>query len=73
MSDIETADADISWIYTGNTDLTVVINSSNVATITAPVDWNGSELITFTADDDGIIPITDFGSKRSAIPALPDR
>ena len=52
VSDIETADADIDWTYTGDSNLTVSI-TSQVATITAPTDWNGSETITFTATDTG--------------------
>ncbi len=51
VSDAETADADIIWTYSGNTDLTVSI-VNRVVTITAPNgEWNGSETITFRATD----------------------
>ncbi|MBU1201180.1 MAG: tandem-95 repeat protein [Nanoarchaeota archaeon] len=42
----------IVWTYSGNTDLTVNVNSQNVVTITPPSNnWNGAETITFTATD----------------------
>jgi uncharacterized repeat protein (TIGR02543 family) len=51
VEDIEDADADISWSFADNTDLTVSI-TDRVATITVPdADWSGSETITFTAQD----------------------
>jgi hypothetical protein len=55
VSDIDNADSDISWSYSGTTDLTVDI-SSRVATITIPnTDWNGAETIMFTATDPGLL------------------
>ncbi len=58
--DIDNPDAAITWTYSGNTDLSVSINSSRVATITAPgADWNGSETITFTATDPGLLSDAD--------------
>ena len=54
VTDVETADADIVWSYSGNSALTVAIDpSTHVATISAPADWNGAESITFTATDTG--------------------
>ncbi|KAA3614966.1 MAG: tandem-95 repeat protein [Calditrichaeota bacterium] len=54
VSDVDNADADLSWGYTGNTDLTVSIDANRIATITTPgSQWNGSETITFTATDPG--------------------
>jgi len=51
VSDVDNADSEISWTYSGNSLLTVSI-SSRIATITVPnADWNGSETITFTASD----------------------
>ncbi|MBP1670153.1 MAG: Por secretion system C-terminal sorting protein, partial [Bacteroidetes bacterium] len=51
VSDVETPDASIAWTYSGNTSLTVSI-TDRVATISAPnANWNGSEIITFTATD----------------------
>ena len=53
VADLETADAAILWSYSGNTDLSVSI-VDRVATITPPDEnWNGSETITFTAQDEG--------------------
>ncbi len=53
VSDVDNSDAEINWIASGNTSLTVSI-SSGIATITVPnADWNGSEIITFTATDPG--------------------
>ena len=53
VTDIEDADSQIGWVYTGNTDLLVTINN-RVATITTPDEnWNGSETITFIATDVG--------------------
>jgi len=52
VTDDHTADADIVWTYTGNSDLSVTIDGSRVATIGIPsADWNGSETIRFTAED----------------------
>ncbi len=54
VSDPDHSDAEISWTYSGNTDLTVTIDGNHVATITKPsADWSGSETITFTATDPG--------------------
>jgi hypothetical protein len=51
VSDVDHSDAEITWSYSGNTDLTVDI-TDRVATIGIPdVNWNGSEMITFTATD----------------------
>ncbi len=60
VSDIDNADSEINWTYSGNTELTININASRVATITIPsVDWNGSETITFTATDPGLLSDND--------------
>ncbi len=53
-TDVDNDDAELSWGYSGNTELTVDINENGVATITVPdADWFGSETITFTATDPG--------------------
>ncbi|MCP4566472.1 MAG: hypothetical protein GY841_02695, partial [FCB group bacterium] len=53
VSDVEDADADMVWTYTGNSALTVDI-TARVATITIPgTDWNGAETVTFKATDPG--------------------
>ncbi len=47
-----TPDYQMTWTYSGNTELTVTIDGNRVATIGIPsADWNGSESITFTAED----------------------
>lgn len=52
VTDADNSDNEITWSYNGNTDLTVSINASRVATITIPnAEWTGSETITFTATD----------------------
>ena len=57
VSDANHTDAEMTWSYSGNTDLSVFIDEvSHVATISTPdVDWNGSEVITFTATDPGLL------------------
>ncbi|UCD17391.1 MAG: hypothetical protein JSV44_00325, partial [Candidatus Zixiibacteriota bacterium] len=56
VSDVDNADAEMTWSYSGNVELTVTIDAARVATITMPdVDWNGSEIITFTATDPGLL------------------
>ena len=52
VSDIDNTDAEMTWTYSGNTELTVSIDVNRVATITIPnLDWNGAEIITFRATD----------------------
>ncbi|RMH64429.1 MAG: tandem-95 repeat protein, partial [Calditrichaeota bacterium] len=54
VSDVDNADSEMNWTYSGNTELSVRIDANRVATITPPdADWNGSETITFTATDPG--------------------
>jgi hypothetical protein len=54
VSDDDNTDAQMTWTYSGNISLTVSIDANRVATITAPSSiWNGSEGITFTAEDPG--------------------
>ena len=53
VSDVDNTDAEMTWTYSGNTDLTVSI-VNRVATISIPsADWNGAETITFRATDPG--------------------
>ncbi len=56
VADADNTDAEITWTYAGNTNLSVAIDGGNIATITAPNGtWLGSEAITFTATDpDGL-------------------
>jgi hypothetical protein len=55
VSDLDHDDDEITWSYSGNTDLAVDI-TNRVATITPPdAAWTGAETITFTATDlDGL-------------------
>jgi hypothetical protein len=51
VSDIDNADTEMSWTFSGNSELTVSI-VDRVAAISIPdLDWNGAETITFTASD----------------------
>ncbi len=59
VSDVDNTDAEMTWTYAGNTQLTVDI-TNRVATITVPASgWNGSETITFTATDPGLLSDSD--------------
>jgi len=60
VADADNLDSEISWTYSGNSELTVSIDGGRVATITIPdVNWNGSELITFTATDPSLLSNSD--------------
>jgi len=51
-ADVDNTDEQLTWVYSGNTQLSVSINSSHVATISAPnADWNGVETISFKVAD----------------------
>jgi hypothetical protein len=52
VSDVDNLDSEITWSYSGNTEPTISI-VDRVITISAPVDWFGSETITFRAMDPG--------------------
>ncbi len=53
VTDVDNTDAQMTWTYSGNSELTVSI-VARVATITIPsLDWNGAETITFKATDPG--------------------
>jgi len=54
VSDVDNANSEITWTYSGNSELTVSIDANRVATVTMPNEnWNGSETITFRATDTG--------------------
>ena len=60
VSDVDNADNQINWTYSGNTELTVSIDVNRIVTITPPTpNWNGSETITFTAADPGLLTDSD--------------
>jgi hypothetical protein len=73
VSDVETADADIIWTFSGNIDLMVSIDD-RVASVSLPDEnWNGSETITFTAtDDDGVNPLSDSDAATFNVNAVND-
>lgn len=54
VDDPNNDDKEISWTYTGNTNVIINIDAAtHVVTFTALPDWNGNENITFTATDPG--------------------
>ena len=53
VSDVDNTDAEMTWTYSGNSQLTVGI-AARVATITIPnLNWSGAETIIFRATDPG--------------------
>ena len=51
VNDPDHADSEIAWAYTGADDVSVVI-TNRVATITAnDPNWNGTDIVTFIAED----------------------
>ena len=71
VTDVETADAEMTWSYSGNSELTVMIDGDRVATISIPhADWYGSETITFRATDPG--SLFDEDSATFAVTAVND-
>ena len=70
VEDVEDEDSDISWTFSGNIELIVSI-VDRVATISVPnADWNGTETITFTAEDLGLA--TDSDSATFTVTAVND-
>jgi subtilisin family serine protease len=54
VSDVDNSDGEMSWSYSGNSELTVSIDNFNVVTVAIPNnEWAGSETITFKATDPG--------------------
>ncbi|MFA5101960.1 MAG: M20/M25/M40 family metallo-hydrolase, partial [Candidatus Thermoplasmatota archaeon] len=53
VTDLEDQDANITWTYAGNTQVTVNIENRIATIITPNENWNGIETITFTATDTG--------------------
>nr|WP_134646577.1 tandem-95 repeat protein [Vibrio diabolicus] len=50
FSDVDNADGDLTFSVSGNSNIQVAI-VNGIATITPTADWNGSEILTFTATD----------------------
>ncbi len=70
VTDPDNTDAEMTWSYSGNSQLTVAISGARVATITKPsADWNGSESIIFTATDPGLLSDSDTATFSIAAPA----
>lgn len=58
--DLEDTNSQISWSYSGNTDLLVTIDSNNIATLQIPYSkWHGEVTITFIATDSGGLKASD--------------
>ncbi|MCD6376404.1 MAG: hypothetical protein J7L94_12805, partial [Caldisericaceae bacterium] len=72
VSDVDNSDAEINWTYSGNQDLIVTIDAvTHVATIqTSDENWNGSEVINFTATNPTLL--SDSDPARFAITAVND-
>ncbi len=52
VNDVDNSDSELTWTYSGNQDLQVIISADHIATVSAPdTNWFGSETITFTATD----------------------
>ncbi|KPA17796.1 RTX toxin [Candidatus Magnetomorum sp. HK-1] len=52
VADVDTEDSEISWAFSGQSQLTITIDSNRIATIeTLDNDWNGNETILFVATD----------------------
>lgn len=68
VSDSDNSDSELTWTYSGNTELTVAIDADRIATITTPnTSWTGSETIVFKATD----PDGYFGTKTVEFAVLP--
>ncbi len=58
FGDIETSDANLIYTVSGNSDIQVSI-TNGIATISSTMDWFGTETITFTAEDEGGLTVSD--------------
>jgi murein DD-endopeptidase MepM/ murein hydrolase activator NlpD len=56
----------VTWSYSGNTNLTIGI-SNNVATITAPGNFTGTENVTFKATDSGGLSTSAFTVNTASV------
>lgn len=59
VADPDNADNELTWTFSGNTELIVVIDTGNVTMITYPSGFTGSETVTFTATDPGLLADSD--------------
>ena len=49
--DLDHLDSELTWTYSGNTNVQVLINSDHLVTFTATPDWSGAEYIIFRVED----------------------
>jgi hypothetical protein len=69
VTDPDNTPSEMTWSYSGNSQLTVAISPARVATITKPSpDWSGSESIIFTATDPGLLSDSDTATFSIAAP-----
>lgn len=64
--DDKTPQESIIWTYSGNVKVYVEIASNHVVTFTAEAGWTGTETITFTATDTGLL----FSSKSTTVTVI---
>ena len=70
VTDPDHNDSEIIWTYTGNSELSISINASKIATVTpSSGSWYGSETVTFTATDPD--EFFDIDAATLSINALP--
>jgi len=65
--DFDDTVASMVWTVAGNTNIIVSISAGNIATITAPLGWTGTETLTFTATD----PSGDSDSDTVTVTVVP--
>jgi len=72
VSDVDNTDVQMSWTYSGNTDLTVSIDpATRIATIGIPsANWTNAETITFRATDPG--PLYDEDAATFTVTTIND-
>ncbi|ELA6608491.1 tandem-95 repeat protein, partial [Vibrio alginolyticus] len=77
FSDVDNADGELTFSVSGNSNIQVAI-VNGIATITPTADWNGSEILTFTATDPSgesvsqtvnftVAPVADIESDRATV------
>ncbi len=67
VTDADHNDSELTWTYSGNTNVFISINSNNVVTFTSVLNWYGSETITFRATD----PDSNFGEDTITVTVTP--
>ena len=71
VTDAEDSDENISWSYSGNSELIVAI-VDRIATITVPgPEWEGQETVTFTAEDTGGLTDSDDATFTVIVQIIP--